>query len=336
MLAPRRRAAAPHRCAVDQVVVDERRHVHELDRDPGRERWRRSRRRREERERRTQPLPAGSERARADLGDEARVARDGALELRLDLARYSSRPGAARTTSSAVMGSSPRGARRSHRRGAGSARPRSRRARRAPRDRRGREATDARREVRVRLAAREHAACERHEHVEPEPEEGPQDAARPRDLEHRELPAGTQHARELAQAALEIGEIAHAEADRRRVELAVGERERERVALDPLDRAGLLPRALEHPLGEVEPDDAPATPLGLDGEIARTAARIEHAVARPDDLAHGELSASAGRARPSSHGSSRRRPARCDRTCRAPSRARAFRTRSVMRSRPSA
>jgi len=65
--------------------VDERRHVHELDGDSGRERRGVVGRRREEGERGTQSLSSGRERARPDLGDEARVPGNRALELGLDL-----------------------------------------------------------------------------------------------------------------------------------------------------------------------------------------------------------------------------------------------------------
>ena len=58
-----------------QVVVDERRHVHELDRDAGGDRRLAVRRRGEEDEQRPQPLAAGGERLDADVGDEAGVAR---------------------------------------------------------------------------------------------------------------------------------------------------------------------------------------------------------------------------------------------------------------------
>ena len=102
------------------------------------------------------------------------------------------------------------------------------------------------------------------------------------------LPPGRRTRRELPQPALEVGEVAHAEADGGGVELAVRERQRERVALHPLDRAGLAPRPLEHPLGEVEPDDSSASPLGLDREVAGPAAGVEHAISGPDDLADGE------------------------------------------------
>ena len=151
------------------------------------------------------------------------------------------------------------------------------------------EAAHARREVRVRLPAGQHPPEHGHDAVEPEPEERPEEAARPRDLEHGHLPAGSEDAGQLAQTALQVGEVADAEPDGRRVELAVAERQRERVALHPLDRAGLLPRPFEHLLREVEPDDASPAPLGLDGEVTGAAARVEHAIPRPHDLRDRQL-----------------------------------------------
>ena len=116
------------------------------------------------------------------------------------------------------------------------------------------EATDAGGQVGVGLPAREHLAGERHEHVEPEAEERAERAARARDLEHAEPAAGAEHAAQLAQTGLEVLDVADAEADGRRVEARVLERQREHVALEPLDRAGLAARALEHRLREVEAD----------------------------------------------------------------------------------
>src|SRR5438067_3037058 len=77
---PRGRLATAEVGAVDQVVVDERRHVHELDGDPRRERRRPSRRRGEEDERRTQPFTAGPERLVAHRRHEAGMGRDGACQ----------------------------------------------------------------------------------------------------------------------------------------------------------------------------------------------------------------------------------------------------------------
>ncbi len=147
-------------------------------------------------------------------------------------------------------------------------------------------AANAGREVRVRLSARKHPARERDEHVEPEAEERAQEAARPCYLEHGDLAFAAEDTVELAQPSLEIVEVANSESDGHRVELPVGEWQRQRVAPNPLDRPRLASRALEHPLGEVQPDDLRSPPLRLDREIARTATCVEHAIARPDHLSY--------------------------------------------------
>ena len=82
---PGGRLPAPDLRAVDQVVVDEGRHVHELDGDAGGDRGRRIRGCAEEREQRPQPLPARRERIRPDVGDSAPVRSDGGAEPVLDL-----------------------------------------------------------------------------------------------------------------------------------------------------------------------------------------------------------------------------------------------------------
>jgi len=69
---------------VDQVVVHERRHVHELDRDARGERRLAAGRRREEDEQRAQPLAPSCERLVPDRGDEAGMARDRPRETLLD------------------------------------------------------------------------------------------------------------------------------------------------------------------------------------------------------------------------------------------------------------
>ena len=70
------------------------------------------------------------------------------------------------------------------------------------------------------------------------------------------------------------------------VEARVLERKRKHVALDELELGRLAPGALEHPLGEVEADDARRAGLARgDGEVAGAAARVEHVVARPHRLA---------------------------------------------------
>ena len=81
---PGGRLAAAEVGAVDQVVVDERRHVHELDRDAGRERRLRARRSGEEDERGPEPLAARGERLVPDGGDEPRVGGHGPREPLLE------------------------------------------------------------------------------------------------------------------------------------------------------------------------------------------------------------------------------------------------------------
>ena len=103
---PGRRLAAAEVRAVDQVVVDERRHVHELDGDAGGERRVAPRRRREEDEQRAQPLAAGGERLVADGRDEAGMARDGAREPLLERVEVLLEPVGRRGSPRAVLASS--------------------------------------------------------------------------------------------------------------------------------------------------------------------------------------------------------------------------------------
>ena len=66
-------------------------------------------------------------------------------------------------------------------------------------------------------------------------EERAQRAARLRDLEDRQASLGSKHAMELVEGGVEIRDVPHPEADRRGIEHPVVERQREEVALDPLD-----------------------------------------------------------------------------------------------------
>jgi hypothetical protein len=75
MRLPGRRVAASERCAVDQVVVDEARHVHELDRDAGLQR--RLAVRREEDDQRAKALPARRQCRGTGLRDGPWMTRDG-------------------------------------------------------------------------------------------------------------------------------------------------------------------------------------------------------------------------------------------------------------------
>src|SRR5206468_2637025 len=101
-----------------------------------------------------------------------------------------------------------------------------------------------------------------------------QEALRPRDLEDGKAAARAEHPPQLAQPSPEVFDVADAEADRRGVELAVREREREQIALDPVDRRRLPARPLEHPRGEVQPGHPPTGPLRRKREVAGAAAGV--------------------------------------------------------------
>ena len=73
--------------------MDERRHVHELDRRGGRDVRLRARRRGEEDEQRAQPLAAGLQRLGADRRDDAAMRRHGRLEPLLELLEVRVEPG---------------------------------------------------------------------------------------------------------------------------------------------------------------------------------------------------------------------------------------------------
>ena len=147
-----------------------------------------------------------------------------------------------------------------------------------------REPRDRGRQVRVGGAARQQPAEQRHDPVEPEREERPEDPARPRDLEDREPPAGPQHAAELAQRELEIGDVPDAEADRRRVEDPSSNGSASRSP-STQSSAGALRRARSSIRGE---KSSPVTDAGAgaqvgEREVAGAAGGVEHAVAGPDD-----------------------------------------------------
>ena len=281
---PRRRAATAQLRAVDDVVVDERRHVDELDRDALDDGWRRVGRRRQEGQGRAEPLATGRERIRADGGDGAGVRLDDLREPRLDGVEVVGEPDGR-----------PHGLERAH-----SVTPTCSATIVAPEQaepdlleplplhQRGEplgagEAPHAGGEVRVGLPAGQHLAEQRHDPVEPEREERPQHSAGLGDLEDRKPPAGPEHAAQLRERGLEVGDVPHAEADGGGVERVVVERQREQVALHPLDGVRLPPRPLEHPGREVEAGHDASLPLGGDGEVAGAAARVEHPVAGLDD-----------------------------------------------------
>jgi hypothetical protein len=109
------------------------------------------------------------------------------------------------------------------------------------------EPANAGREVGVGRATLQELAEQRNDPVEPQAVERREQSPRLRDLEDPDPAARAEHARELAEPALEIRDVAHSEPDSSRVEGGVREWKREHVALDPLDCGGFPPRPLEHP-----------------------------------------------------------------------------------------
>ena len=81
---PGRGLAAAEVRAVDQIIVDERRHVYELDRCTGGDRRLLIRGRREEHEQRPEPLPSRCERFVADGGNQPGMGGDGPREPLLE------------------------------------------------------------------------------------------------------------------------------------------------------------------------------------------------------------------------------------------------------------
>ena len=102
-------------------------------------------------------------------------------------------------------------------------------------------------------------------------------------------PPGTEHARELPDAAVEIGHVVEHPGGHDEVELTVGERELLHVGDPRIDTA--LPRQLDHPRREVDGHDLGSGVAGDPlGELAPAAAHLEHAPGRQrPDLDHRRL-----------------------------------------------
>ena len=144
-------------------------------------------------------------------------------------------------------------------------------------------------QVGVGLGVAGEGAEQRHDAVEPERVEGRE--RRPRrlgDLEDRRArPPGLQDPGHLAQAAVEVGEVADAEADGDRVEALAVVGKLERVGPLEADAVGaalgrLLAGEVEHRLGEVAADHVAARgdPAGqLQRQVAGAAADVERRVA---------------------------------------------------------
>ena len=133
-----------------------------------------------------------------------------------------------------------------------------------------------------RRPARQDAAEQRHDAVEPEAEERSQDAAGLGDLEAAEPPIGPEDAEELAEAVLELGHVPDPEPDRDDVEAPVLEGERGQVAVHPPDLARLPARPRQHLVGEVQPGHVAAHRTRRAPDVC-PAGGVQHAVTGPDD-----------------------------------------------------
>src|SRR5204863_1581145 len=113
-------------------------------------------------------------------------------------------------------------------------------------------ASHACREIGVGGSTRYKLAEQRHHYVEPEAVEGGEEAARPGDLENREPSTVAEHTAQLAHGALEVLDVADAEADGNGIEARIVERKREDVPARPLQVGRLPASAREDAVGEVE------------------------------------------------------------------------------------
>ena len=289
------RPPAPQRRAVEHVVVHERRHVQQLHGGRGRRPAARRRRRSRTgtpasgaaacRPPRASPSRAARSSApwpAADLGQPRLGALEQARQLRAAGGQHRAELGLGRVhrlhapawmammppaVSTQRTSSSPAATSRSaSSRGPG-------------------EAAHARRQVGVGVGVAGQPAERGHHAVEPEPEEPRQRRLlRRRDLEDDHAAAGPRHAGHLAQPAVEVGEVARAEAHRRGVERRrPGRRARARCPARTRSPAPCAARQLEHALGEVEPDHLrPRAPAQLDRQVAGAGGHVERARAGAD------------------------------------------------------
>jgi hypothetical protein len=121
-------------------------------------------------------------------------------------------------------------------------------------------------EVGVGLTLAHDAADEGHDVVEPAADEPTDPAPGARDIEAHDAAAGPDSARQLAEAPLVVGQVAHAEGDGGGVELPIADRQRARVADDVgRPRLGGAPAGLrDHAHRKIDPERAAA---GLDGAV---------------------------------------------------------------------
>ena len=179
-------------------------------------------------------------------------------------------------------------------------------------------------QVGVGVGVGSQAPEQRHHPVEPQREEPRQRRAlRRRDLEDHDPPAGAHDARHLGDPALEVGEVARAEADGGGVEARRRDTGARARWPTPSARAGPCARASASISSEKsEPTTSPSGPdpagqldrqvAGAGGDVERPGARARRRRGRP------RARASGGPGPRSSPRSSGRSSPRCDRTSRAP------------------
>ena len=306
--------------------MHERRHVHELDRDPGRDR--RLAGSGEEAEQRPQPLAAGRERLVGDLTRQARRARSTACASPASTsAMYAARPGVAWTARQRHAATPVWTATIEPREQPELDVARNRPPRAAARDLRPRGTASPMRAGRCRRCRRA-APCRA---------AGRSGRTRARRTASRaprgcvisriaSRPPGGSTRRSSRSAS---GRSATFRTPKPTVAASNDPSANGSASMSPCThstRRCLLPGPREHPLGEVEPRHATRARAQVgDREVAGAAGRVEHAVARPHDERGRQPAPAPVEARRSSGGSSRRRPARSGRTSSAPRRARASR-----------
>ena len=146
-----------------------------------------------------------------------------------------------------------------------------------------REALDRARQVGVGVGVAGDLAERRHDPVEPDREERRQRRPlRHRDLEHDDAPARPHDARHLGQPAVEVGEVARAEADGGGVEAVVRVRQLERIRPLPAHRGGLRARATSSIGSEKsDPTTVPGGPTRRASSTARSPVPLATSSALP-------------------------------------------------------
>ena len=282
---PGRCSAAPQLRAVDQVVVDEARHVDELDRDAGRKRRIVLRASRQEDEQRPQAFSARGEGLGSDLGDEPGSGGDGVGEPILELLEVGVEAGRGADCGERAQRAVPVCSATmppANRRQEISSKPASSSSFARPFGR-GKPA-HARGQVRVGRPAGQHLPGQRDDAVEPEAVERREQPARARDLEDREPAARPRTRRSSASPRSRSSRLRTPKPTVAASNDSSGNGSVERVARRPSRSRSTSARALEHRLREVERPSRcrPPSPPRARGRRSRSRRRAHgRPVARP-------------------------------------------------------